>query len=85
MSEYDCPKCGTKIKADKDWAKSAVSTLIAAPAVADMATQVRCPTCHHVFSESEVGFQRSSPRSDTLVVLWVLAGVLFMWAIYQLF
>jgi ribosomal protein S27E len=54
MAKITCPRCETKVSTSGGWASAAVSATIAAPAVPDMATQVRCPNCHYVFAESEV-------------------------------
>jgi RNA polymerase subunit RPABC4/transcription elongation factor Spt4 len=54
MAEQTCPKCGTHFLTGEDWAKSAVSLLIPAPAVPDMATQLRCLHCHHLFADSDI-------------------------------
>ena len=51
MAELTCPKCGNRFSTSEGWAKAAMSVLSQAPAVPDMATQVRCPQCHHVFAE----------------------------------
>jgi uncharacterized C2H2 Zn-finger protein len=85
MEERTCPKCGTQFPTSEGWAKAAVSVLIPAPAVRDMATQVRCPHCHHLFADGEIR-QLSSSRfkvSRVLVVVAVISVV--VWVIYQLF
>ena len=85
MEEQTCPKCGTKFPTSDGWAKSAVSLTIAAPAVPDMATQVRCPQCHHLFADGEVRHLAAS-RLKVSHVLVILACLAFVaWAIYQLF
>jgi hypothetical protein len=62
------------------WAKGALSLLIPAPAVPDMATQARCPKCQHLFSEGEIRYLRTvRPRGIKLIVLAVL-----VWAVYEL-
>ena len=84
MALLECPKCGTRFPTDNDWAKSAVSTLVVAPAVQDMATQVRCPKCHHLFAESEVRYSRA-PWSKGLSVSVALVGaIVIIWAVYRL-
>ena len=74
MATLKCPKCDSKFSVEDGWAKAAVSTLIAAPAVRDMATQVRCPTCRHLFAESDVSHLRS-PWPAKLGPVLVSAGV----------
>lgn len=84
MEEQTCPKCGTTFRTSDGWAKTAISLTIPAPAVPDMATQVRCPQCHHLFSDGEVRHLAAS-RSKVARVLVILACLAFgAWAIYQL-
>jgi len=85
MADQECPKCGTKFPDNAGWAKSAVSTLIIAPAVQDMATQVRCPHCQHLFAESEIRYLRSSHTKGTAVAFWLIVVTLLVWAAYRLF
>jgi len=85
MADQECPKCGARFPASDGWAKSALATLIVAPAVPDMATQVRCPQCRHLFAESEVRYQRASGARASAVALWLLGAGLVIWAIYQFY
>jgi hypothetical protein len=53
--------------------------------VPDMATQVRCPHCHHLFADGEIR-HLSSSRSKISRVLVVVAVIsVVVWAVYQLF
>jgi ribosomal protein S27E len=76
MAELQCPECGARIPNPEGWAKAAVTTLVAAPAVASMATQLRCPRCSTVFSQSSGG-QPGEWRGllPAVVVLAVLLAV----------
>ena len=85
MAQQECPKCGTRFTASKDWANAAVATLIDAPAVPDMATQVRCPQCQHLFAESEIRYQRSSGLTGLAAALWLLGAAFVIWAVYQMY
>jgi uncharacterized C2H2 Zn-finger protein len=86
MADQECPKCGTTFSDNEGWAKRAVSTLfMIGPAVQDMATQVRCPQCQHLFAESEVRSLRSSWPKGWAAALWLLGVALLVWAVYQLF
>ena len=66
MDVLICPECDKPIPATgkwemwERWAGVAVSTTIAAPAVPDMATRMRCPSCQHLFTRHEVRYQRAS-------------------------
>lgn len=71
MATLKCPRREAVFQAGDGWAKVAVSMLMPAPAVPDLATQVRCPRCGHVFADGEIRYLRAhSPR----VVLIVLAA-----------
>jgi hypothetical protein len=85
MAEQTCPKCGNQFGTSDGWAKAAVSLLIPAPAVPDMATQQRCPHCHHLFADGEIRhlFSSRSKVSRVLVVVAVISVV--VWAVYRLF
>jgi hypothetical protein len=54
MANLRCPHCGAEMSSERTWDQVAVSTLIAAPAVPDMATQVRCSSCGRVSAASEL-------------------------------
>ena len=88
MSTLRCPKCDFEFSAGgggDGWAKVAVSTLIAAPAVPDMATQARCPNCQHLFAEGDVRYLRSAwpVRVNTWLAIVGVAGV--AWLAYRVF
>ena len=85
MAQQECPKCGAQFTASEGWANIAVATLIDAPAIPDMATQVRCPQCQHVFAESEIRYRRSSGLTGSAAALWLLGLGFVIWAIYQLY
>jgi predicted RNA-binding Zn-ribbon protein involved in translation (DUF1610 family) len=82
MGEEECPKCGAHFPTADAWAKSALSTLIAAPAVQDLATEVRCPKCGHVYFEREARHLRASWPSGLMILLALLAASVLVWAIY---
>ena len=85
MAEQTCPKCGTKFPTSEGWAKATVSLLIPAPAVPDMATQVRCPHCQHLFADGEVRHLSSSDSKFPRVFAIIAVVVVLGWAAYQLF
>ena len=80
MAEQTCPKCGTAFPLAEGWAKAALSLTIQAPAVRDMATQVRCPNCGHVFADSEVRHLQT-PRLKALAILGIAAVAFLAWAL----
>lgn len=82
MVQEECPNCGAQVPAGDAFAKSALSVLIAAPAVQDLATQLRCSQCGHAFSAREVRHLRSS-WPNRLMILFVVLGVsLVIWAMF---
>lgn len=83
MARKHCPHCGAELPASERWAQTALSTLVAAPAVRDMATQVRCPKCEHVLVDSEVRYLRAS-RLRPAILFWLAGAGVFGWAVYQL-
>jgi hypothetical protein len=85
MEEQTCPKCGTRFPTSEGWAKTAVSLTIPAPAVPDMATQVRCPKCHHLFADSEVRHLAASHSRVPRVLVIVACLILVVWAIRRVF
>ena len=82
MANQECPKCGAHFSSSDDWAKSALSTLMPAPAVRDMATQLRCPQCGYVFAESEVSYLRPSVPAALKILLILSCLALLFWAVY---
>jgi endogenous inhibitor of DNA gyrase (YacG/DUF329 family) len=85
MGDQECPKCGAHFPvagAGDAWAKSALSILVPAPAVQDLATQVRCPQCGYVFTEREVSLLRPSLPIGLKILLALLGASVLIWAIY---
>jgi ribosomal protein S27E len=83
MAKIKCPKCGSEVPAEDGWAKAALSTTIAAPAVPDMATQVRCPSCQVVFAQSDVIYAGASATHRLRTIAWVGIFVAVAWVLYQ--
>ena len=85
MAIQECPKCGTKFSdsssSSEGWAESALSTLVMAPAIKDMGTQVRCPKCQHLFADGEIRYLRSYRSKG----IWLLVLAVLAWAVYELF
>ncbi len=59
MAKRTCPGCGRRFSEGDAFAASAVSTLIPAPAVDDLATEVRCPGCGRVVTARDDRIQRA--------------------------
>jgi len=84
MAKQTCPKCGTQFPTGDGWAKTTLSLLVPAPAVPDMATQVRCPHCGHLFAEGEVRHLAPWSKLSRLLFIIACAGAV-VWAVSQLF
>ena len=82
METRTCPRCGSHVPTSHGWAKSAVSLLMQAPAIPDMATQLRCPNCQHLFADSDVRHQGAAPG---LVLVGAALLVLVLWAVSTVF
>jgi uncharacterized C2H2 Zn-finger protein len=83
MARQTCPKCGVQFQAGDAWAKLVVSLVNPAPAVRDMATQLRCPRCHFLFADSDLRYLAPwSKRARVLLMVGCL--IILVWAIYQL-
>jgi len=85
MASLSCPHCGAVLPSERTWAQAAVSTLIAAPAVPDMATQVRCSSCGRISAASELRHTIADRFNPWGAILWVLAVVLLTWALWSFF
>ena len=83
MAALQCPRCDLKFPARDGWAKAAVSVLMAAPAVPDMATQVRCPRCGYLFAEGEVRYLAATSSRPLMTALAVVALLAAAWIGYQ--
>jgi predicted nucleic-acid-binding Zn-ribbon protein len=81
MSNQECPKCGSKFPTGSGWANTAISTLMIAPAVPDMATQIRCPKCGQLFAEGEVRYLRSPGSKSLVFVLLLLFIGMLAWTL----
>lgn len=85
MAKLKCPHCGNSIDAERTWAQAALSTLMAAPAIPDMATQVRCTKCGRVSAASDMRTDAAGNRSRLHLAAWFLGVALVVWAVVELF
>lgn len=85
MATLKCPKCGSDVPAGGGWARAAVSLLVAAPAVPDMASQVRCPQCGHRFADGDISHLRAGSAGRTSRWLAAAALAFAAWAVYRWF
>jgi predicted RNA-binding Zn-ribbon protein involved in translation (DUF1610 family) len=85
MASLVCPHCGAAIPTKRSWAEAAVSTLVQAPAVPDMATQVRCTSCGRVSAASDLRHHVADRVSSTRVLygLLSLAALALAWALLR--
>jgi len=73
MASLKCPHCGASLPSQRTWAQTAVSTLIAAPAVPDMATQVRCDKCGRLSAASDLRHSAAEDFKASRLLLWLIA------------
>lgn len=79
MARLRCPRCDATFSGGGGWAATAVAMLVPAPAVPDMATQVRCPNCGHVFAQGEVRHLGTARSAAVVVLVLVLALAGLAW------
>lgn len=84
MASLHCPHCGASMPNQRSWAEAAVSTLIAAPAVPDMATQVRCNACGRVSAASDLRHSVVGRFRQKPLVLWLVVAAALLWAFTSL-
>lgn len=80
MASLHCPHCGASMHHPRSWTEVAISTLVAAPAVPDMATQVRCAACGRVSAASDLRHAVADRLGPRRLVLWLLAAAILLWA-----
>jgi uncharacterized protein (UPF0212 family) len=56
MTDEQCPKCGSHFPANRVWASRTVLGLMIAPALQDLDTRVKCPSCGAVFEATAFRF-----------------------------
>jgi hypothetical protein len=84
MASLKCPHCDAPMPEQRTWAEAALSTLIAAPAVPDMATQRRCDNCGRVSAASDLRYAVADRLNTTHLVLWVVAATFLAWVLMRL-
>lgn len=72
MAHLRCPHCGADLPSERTWDQVAVSTLIAAPAVPDMATQVRCNQCGRLSAASDLRLAVADRFTPKRALPWLL-------------
>jgi predicted RNA-binding Zn-ribbon protein involved in translation (DUF1610 family) len=83
MASLHCPHCGASLPSQRSWAEVAISTLISAPAVPDMATQMRCTSCGRMSASSSLR-HAVADRFRAAQLLLAFASVVFLaWALWR--
>ena len=77
MASLKCPHCGASLPSQRTWAQTAVSTLMGAPAVPDMATQVRCDKCGRLSAASDLRHTAADLKASRLLA-WFVAIALVL-------
>ena len=83
MATLTCPHCGSPIASERTWAQAAVSTLMAAPAIPDMATEVRCAKCGRISAASDMRTDTADNLTKPHLVLWIVGVVVVVWAVVE--
>ena len=83
MATLKCPHCGNPIASERTWAQAAVSTLMAAPAIPDMATEVRCAKCGRISAASDMRTDTADNLTKPHLVLWIVGVVVVVWAVVE--
>ena len=80
-----CPHCGSPVKSERTWAQAAVATLMAAPAIPQMATQVRCTACGRLSTASDLRIDAADKFTKPHLALWIVGLALLVWLAVWLF
>lgn len=78
MASLHCPDCGACMPDGRSWTEVAVSTLIPAPAVPDMATQ---DACGRVSAASDLRYSMGDRFRLKRAVLWLVVAGVLLWAL----
>jgi hypothetical protein len=79
MASLHCPHCGASMLDQRSWAEAAVSTLVPAPAVPDMATQLRCNACGRVSASGDLRCSVADRFRSKRLFLWLLVAAVLLW------
>lgn len=80
MASLHCPHCGAAMPNGRSRAEVAVSTLVPAPAVPDMATQMRCNACGRVSAASDLRQAVADRFRPRRLLPWLLVAAVLLWA-----
>ena len=86
MEDEQCSKCGSVFPANRAWANRTMTGLLLWPALQDLDTRVKCPTCGDVFPATGFRFfgfvtpkaMRRGLGVFCLVFLWFFVYFLFL-------
>jgi hypothetical protein len=81
MAHLRCPHCDADMPSERTWDQVAVSTLLAAPAVPDMATQVRCGKCGRVSAASDLRVAVADRFLPKKALTWFLVAIVALSAL----
>ena len=84
MASLKCPHCGASMPNQRSWAEAALPTLVAAPAVPDMATQRRCDNCGRVSAASDLRYIVADRFKTSRRLLWVVVAAAVVWVVLLL-
>ena len=83
MATLKCPHCGSPMGSERTWAQAAVSCLMPAPAIPDMATQLRCAKCGLVSAASDLRTDAADRFGKAHRALWLVVALLLVWALVE--
>ena len=81
LASPKCPHCGASLPNQRTWAEVAVSTLMPAPAVPDMATQTRCDNCGRTSAASDLRHAVADRFETAHRLLWLAAAAFVAWVL----
>lgn len=85
MTDEQCPKCGSNFPANRAWVSRTVLGLMIAPALQDLDTRVKCPSCGAVFQATAFRFFGVVTPTALRRSLGAFFVVSIAWVIYFLF
>ena len=85
MEDEQCPKCGSMFPANRAWASRTMTSLVIAPALQDLDTRVKWPSCGQVFPATAFrffGFVTPRAMRHGLGVFFVAFIVCFVYFLF---
>jgi len=84
MATLICPHCGARMRGGRSWAQTAVATLMPAPAIPDVSTQIRCMAWGRLSAASDLRHATADRFRVASLMLLVLGVAALLWAVAAL-